>query len=139
MKITITYSIVLSVIMVGILSTCFSAFAQESSSSTPLISVKMDKSSYTIGDTIKLSGQLYTSDEGKPVIIQLIDPKNHTYQTKTYVSEDGSFSYSVTAIGVVWKPSKTHTVKVFLVQMVLQLKQHPVHRGTHTNFFTHST
>lgn len=110
MKITI--SILLSVIMFGVFSTGHLAFAQESST-TPLITVQMDKSAYTIGDTLKLSGQLYTSDEGKPVIIQLLDPKNHVYQTKAYVSGDGSFSYSVVAIGSTWKPSGTYTVKVF--------------------------
>ena len=113
MKITITSSFILSsVIVFGGLGTGYSAFAQESSS-TLLITVKVDKSSYTIGDTIKLSGQLYTSDEGKPILISLLDPKNHPYQTKVYVSEDGSFSYSVTAIGATWKPSGTYTVKVF--------------------------
>ena len=113
MKITITLNFILSyAIMFGVLSTGYLAFAQESSS-TPLITVQMDKSSYTIGDTLKLSGQLYTSDEGKPVIIQLLDPKNHIYQTKTYVTQDGSFTYSVVAVGAVWKPSGTYTVKVF--------------------------
>lgn len=111
MKITI--SILSSVIMFGVFSISHLAFAQESSSTTPLITVQMDKSSYTIGDTLKLSGQLYTSDEGKPVTIQLLDPKNHVYQTKTYVTQDGSFTYSVVAIGAVWKPSGTYTVKVF--------------------------
>jgi hypothetical protein len=98
-------------IMFGVLSTGHLAFSQESSS-TPLITIQMDKSSYMIGDTLKLSGQLYISDEGKPVTIQLLDPKNHVYQTKANVSEDGSFTYSVVAIGAVWKPSGIYTVKV---------------------------
>ena len=110
MKITIF--ILPFAIMLGIFSTGHLTFAQESSS-TPLITVQMDKSSYTIGDTLKLSGHLYTSDEGKPITIQLLGPKNHIYQTKTDVSEDGTFTYSVIAIGAVWKPSGTYTVKVF--------------------------
>ena len=110
MKITIF--ILPFAIMFGVFITYHLTFAQESSS-TPMITVQMDKSSYTIGDTLKLSGQLYTSDEGKPITIQLLGPKNHIYQTKVDVSEDGIFTYSVIAIGAVWKPSGTYTVKVF--------------------------
>ena len=100
--------------MFGISITCTSVFAQESSSTvTSLITVNTDRSSYNIGDTINISGQLLTPDEGQPVVIQVLDPKDHAFLfAKAYVSEGGNFTDTVTAVGALWRPSGTYTVKV---------------------------
>jgi len=92
-------------------------FAQQTTSaSSPteaLITTSVDKSSYTLGDTIVISGSVQAVVVGTPLTIQILDPNNNLVQVAQIdVSQDGKYSKSINALGALWKSNGSYTVKV---------------------------
>ena len=88
------------------------SFAQ-TSPTAPSITVTTDKSTYTIGDTIVISGQVAAVVPETPLTIQILDSKNNLIQVAQIdVSTDGKFTKSIDASGPLWISSGTFTVKV---------------------------
>jgi len=110
------------IFMITILS--FSAlsipiFAQQDvtpSASTPtpaLITTSVDKSSYTLGDTIVISGQVQSVVPGNQLTIQILDSNNNLVQiAQIDVSQDGKYTDTIKAEGTLWKSNGMYTVKV---------------------------
>ena len=89
---------------------CIPSFAQ----TAPNITVTTDKSSYTINDSIVISGAVKAVVPGTPVTIQIFNAdKNVVYINQIDVSQDGTYSDSnIKAEGKLWVSSGTYTVKV---------------------------
>jgi predicted secreted protein with PEFG-CTERM motif len=91
--------------------------AQSTTSSSaptaPLITVSIDKTSYTLGDTIVISGQVQSIVVGTPLTIQILDSNNNLVQVAQIdVSQDGKFTDTIKAVGTLWKSNGVYTVKV---------------------------
>ena len=91
--------------------------AQETTSSSaptaPLITVSIDKTSYTLGDTIVISGQVQSIVVGTPLTIQILDSNNNLVQVAQIdVSQDGKYTDTIKAVGTLWKSNGEYTVKV---------------------------
>jgi len=85
------------------------SFAQ----TAPNITTATDKSSYTIGDTIVISGAVKAVVPNTPLTISIYNPHNNLVQVAQIdVSQDGKYAKSVLATGPLWKSSGTYTVKV---------------------------
>ncbi|MDC8452468.1 MAG: PEFG-CTERM sorting domain-containing protein [Candidatus Nitrosotalea sp.] len=79
----------------------------------PLITTSIDKTSYTLGDTIVISGQVQSVVVGTPLVIQIFDPNNSLVQVAQIdVSEDGKYTDTIKAVGPYWKLNGVYTVKV---------------------------
>ena len=98
------------VIVFSILSTgIFPSFGQE----PPPITAGTDKSTYTNGDTIVISGSVKSVVEGTPLTIQVLDPdKNIVQIAQIDVAQDGKYTTTVFAAGQLWKKDGIYTVKV---------------------------
>ncbi|MDE1726219.1 MAG: PEFG-CTERM sorting domain-containing protein [Thaumarchaeota archaeon] len=95
------------------------AFAQSPTSTTtltptaPAITVSTDKSSYLIGDTIVISGQVQAVVPGTPLTVQILDSNTNLIQVAQIdISSDGKFTKSFLASGPLWKSNGSYTVKV---------------------------
>jgi len=109
--------IVLSIILLFALSVLpINSLAQTSDQTVPTapsITVTTDKPSYTIGDTIVISGQVAAVVPETPLTIQILDSKNNLIQVAQIdVSSDGKFTKSLTASGPLWISSGIFTVRV---------------------------
>ncbi|HEU5488013.1 MAG TPA: PEFG-CTERM sorting domain-containing protein [Candidatus Nitrosotalea sp.] len=79
----------------------------------PLITTSIDKTSYTLGDTIVISGQVQSVVVGTPLVIQIFDPNNSLVQVAQIdVSEDGKYTDTIKAVGPYWKLNGVYTIKV---------------------------
>ena len=88
---------------------CIPSFGQ----TAPNITTSTDRSSYTIGDTIVISGAVKAVVQGTPLTIQILDSNNNLVQiAQIDVSQDGKYADTLQAIGPLWKASGTYTVKV---------------------------
>ncbi|MGI0088555.1 MAG: PEFG-CTERM sorting domain-containing protein [Nitrosotalea sp.] len=90
-------------------------FAQtaQTSPTAPSVTVTTDKPSYTLGDTIVISGQVAAVVPQTPLTIQILDSKNNLIQVAQIdVSSDGKFTKSLDAFGPLWVSSGTFTIKV---------------------------
>ena len=86
-----------------------SSFAQVTE---PLITVSVDRSSYTAEDTIVISGAVKAIVEGTPLTYQIFDPvKNQVQIGQIDVAQDGKYTTTVQP-GKLWKQNGTYTVKV---------------------------
>jgi len=87
-------------------------FAQQTPSA-PLITTNTDKTTYTIGDTIVISGSVQSVVVGTPLTIQILDPNNNLVQVAQIdVSQDGKYTDTIKAVGALWKTNGVYTVKV---------------------------
>ena len=92
-------------------------FAQQTTSpstpTAPLITTSIDKKSYTIGDTIVISGSVQSVVVGTPLTIQILDSSNNLVQVAQIdVSQDGRYTDTIKAVGSLWKSNGVYTVKV---------------------------
>src|SRR5690348_7414311 len=92
-------------------------FADSATSSSPptaaLVTTSIDRSSYTLGDTIVISGQVQAVVSGTPLSIEILDPQNNVAKIDQIdVSQDGKYTYSTKAAGPYWKLNGSYTVKV---------------------------
>jgi predicted secreted protein with PEFG-CTERM motif len=79
----------------------------------PLVTVTTDKSSYSIGDTIVISGQVQAIVPNTPLTVEVLDSNNNVVHVdQINVSADGKYTYSVLATGPLWVTNGTYTVKV---------------------------
>src|SRR5579872_4072349 len=79
----------------------------------PSITVSTDKNSYSIGDTIVISGQVQAVVPGTPLTVQILDSNTNLIQVAQIdVSSDGKFTKSFLASGPLWKSNGVYTVKV---------------------------
>ena len=100
---------IICVISVVILVNIIPSFAQ----ATPNITVATDKSSYTIGDMIVISGQVKSVVQGTLLNIQILDSNNNLVQVSQIdISQDGKYTDTVKAVGASWKSSGSYTVIV---------------------------
>jgi hypothetical protein len=82
-------------------------------STTSSITVATDKSSYSMGDAIVISGAVKSPLAGTPVTILILDPNNLLLQAeRILVSSDGSFHDTVMTTPAIWKQSGTYAVSV---------------------------
>ncbi|MDE1811664.1 MAG: hypothetical protein KGH85_02210, partial [Thaumarchaeota archaeon] len=98
-------------------SSSIPVFAQTTSSASPpaaaLITTSIDKPSYTLGDTIVISGQVQAVVVGTPLVIQIFDPNNGLVQiAQINVSQDGKYTDTIKAVGPYWTANGVYTVKV---------------------------
>ncbi|HET6458724.1 MAG TPA: PEFG-CTERM sorting domain-containing protein [Nitrosopumilaceae archaeon] len=93
---------------------CIPSFAQTTAPTSPNITVTTDKSSYTINDSIVISGVVKAVVPRTPVTIQIFNAdKNVVYINQIDVSQDGTYSNAnIKAEGKLWVSSGTYTVKV---------------------------
>ena len=85
----------------------------QSPPTAPLITMNTDKSSYTLGDTIVISGSVQSVVPGTPLTIQILDSNNNLVQVAQIdVSQDGKYTDTIKAIGALWKSNGLYTVKV---------------------------
>ena len=78
-----------------------------------LVTTSIDRSSYTLGDTIVISGQVQAVVSGTPLSIEILDPQNNVAKIDQIdVSQDGKYTYSTKAAGPYWKLNGSYTVKV---------------------------
>ncbi len=84
-----------------------------SAPTAPLITTSTDKSSYSIGDTIVVSGSVRSLVVGTPLTIQILDSNNNLVQVAQIdVSQDGKYTDTIKAVGGLWKSNGVYTVKV---------------------------
>ncbi|MBI1828956.1 MAG: PEFG-CTERM sorting domain-containing protein, partial [Thaumarchaeota archaeon] len=106
---------VFPIIVLFVLSVwCIPSFAQTTAPTSPNITVKTDKLSYTIGDTIVISGAVKAVVPSTPLTIQILDSNNNiVHVAQIGVSQDGTYSdTNIKAEGLLWVSSGTYTVKV---------------------------
>jgi hypothetical protein len=78
---------------------------------TSSITVATDKSSYSMGDAIVISGAVKSPVAGTPVTILILDPNNLLLQAERIsVSSDGSFQTTIMTTPSIWKLSGTYAV-----------------------------
>jgi predicted secreted protein with PEFG-CTERM motif len=85
------------------------------------ITTSTDKSSYTLGDTIVISGQVRSIVPGNQLTIEILDPNNSLVKVAQIdVSQDGKYTNSISAVGKLWKSNGVYTVKVLYATNVSQ-------------------
>jgi len=85
------------------------------------ITTSTDKSSYTLGDTIVISGQVHAIVPGNQLTIEILDPNNSLVNVAQIdVSQDGKYTDSIPAVGTLWKANGVYTVKVLYASNVSQ-------------------
>lgn len=78
---------------------------------TSSITVSTDKSSYTMGDAIAISGDVKSPVAGASVTILILDPNNLLFQAERIsVSPDGSFQTTIMTTPAIWKLGGTYVV-----------------------------
>ena len=113
------YAPIFMVIILSFSTLSVPIFAQQDATpsasppAAPLITTSIDKTSYTLGDTIVISGQVQSVVVGTPLVIQIFDPNNSLVQVAQIdVSEDGKYTDTIKAVGPYWKLNGVYTVKV---------------------------
>lgn len=79
------------------------------------ISVSTDKSSYTDGDTVMITGEVANRISGMSVTYQIISPNGNNVvgAGQTTVDDDRTFSFNeLTAGGILWTAAGDYTVRV---------------------------
>ncbi len=78
---------------------------------TSSIAVSTDKSSYSMGDAIVISGDVKSPVAGTSVTILILDPNNLLFQAERIsVSPDGSFQTTIMTTPAIWKLGGTYVV-----------------------------
>ena len=93
---------------------CIPSFAQTTAPTSPNITVTTDKSSYTINDSIVISGVVKAVVPRTPITIQIFNANNNLVNVDQIdVSQDGTYSdTNIKAKSPLWVSSGTYTVKV---------------------------
>ena len=78
---------------------------------TTSITVTTDKSSYSMGDAIVISGDVKSPVAGTTVTILILDPNNSLLQAERIsVSPDGNFQTTIMTTPFIWKLGGTYAV-----------------------------
>jgi len=89
--------------------------ATQSTNQAPIssITVTKDKSSYSMGDAIVISGVVNSPIPSTQVTILILDPNNLLLQAERIsVSSDGSYKTTIMTTPSIWKLAGTYTVSV---------------------------
>lgn len=98
--------------LMAILLASVASLATFGSASAQSITVETDKTDYTTGDTITISGSVGTPQGTQPVLIRVTDSKGVLVRVdQVNVAADGSYEYSFPAGGLM-RNSGEHTVQV---------------------------
>ncbi|SMH72463.1 PEFG-CTERM sorting domain-containing protein [Candidatus Nitrosotalea okcheonensis] len=111
------YTPILMALILSLSALSIPVFAQTTPLTSPpapaSITTNIDRSSYTLGDTIVISGQVRAVVVGTPLVIQIFDPNNGLVQiAQIDVSQDGRYTDTIKAVGPYWKLNGIYTVKV---------------------------
>ncbi|MDE1770631.1 MAG: PEFG-CTERM sorting domain-containing protein [Thaumarchaeota archaeon] len=109
------YAPIFTILLLSFTALSVPIFAQQTTPTTaaPLITTSLDKSSYTLGDTIVISGSVQSVVVGTPLTIQILDSTNNLVQVAQIdVSQDGKYTDTIKAVGTLWKSNGLYTVKV---------------------------
>jgi len=112
------YTSIFMILILSLSALSIPIFAQSATPSpspptAPLVTTSIDRSSYTLGDTIVISGQVQAVVSGTPLSIEILDPQNNIAKIDQIdVSQDGKYTYSTKAAGPYWKLNGSYTVKV---------------------------
>src|SRR5574340_1117487 len=114
------YMSIFMILILSLSALSIPIFAQSTSTTTSpspptaaLITTSIDRSSYTLGDTIVISGKVQAVVSGTPLSIEILDPQNNVAKIDQIdVSQDGKYTYSTKAAGPYWKLNGSYTVKV---------------------------
>jgi len=88
---------------------CIPSFAQ----TAPNITTTTDRPSYTLGDTIVISGAVKAVVPNAQLAIEIFDSNNAVVKIEQIdVSQDGKYAEHILAAGPLWKASGIYTVKV---------------------------
>lgn len=85
------------------------------SSSTQLVavSVKTDKSLYSQGDTVNISGKVSQTIPNTDLFIRIMNPSKHLISISSLIPlEDGSFSTMIIAAGTMWTDAGNYNVEI---------------------------
>jgi predicted secreted protein with PEFG-CTERM motif len=77
----------------------------------PLISIKTDRSAYSQGDTIVISGKVKTVISGTPVTLQFFSQSNLIDIAQITVAQDGNYSHTVITKGPLWTKTGEYVIK----------------------------
>jgi hypothetical protein len=98
--------------LMAILLASVASLATFGSASAQSITVETDKTDYTTGDTITISGSVGTPQGTQPVLIRVTDSKGVLVRVdQVNAAADGSYEYSFPAGGLM-RNSGEHTVQV---------------------------
>lgn len=87
-------------------------FSFATASNSDLITVSSDKTKYSDGDTIIVSGSVISVIVGTPVTIQILDPNDDLVAvSQVDVKGDGKYSDKIPAHGSLWEYSGIYTIK----------------------------
>ena len=115
LSIVITLFFLISTLSIPILA------QTQSPATAASITTSTDKSSYTLGDTIVISGQVHAIVPGNQLTIEILDPNNSLVNVAQIdVSQDGKYTDSIPAVGTLWKANGVYTVKVLYASNVSQ-------------------
>ena len=115
LSIVITLFFLISTLSIPILA------QTQSPATAASITTSTDKSSYTLGDTIVISGQVQAIVPGNQLTIEILDPNNSLVNVAQIdVSQDGKYTDSIPAVGTLWKANGVYTVKVLYASNVSQ-------------------
>ena len=112
------YTSIFMILILSLSALSIPIFAQSATPSpspptAALVTTSIDRSSYTLGDTIVISGQVQAVVSGTPLSIEILDPQNNVAKIDQIdVSQDGKYTYSTKAAGPYWKSNGSYTVKV---------------------------
>lgn len=74
------------------------------------LSIKPDRDAYNVGDTVAIEGSVSVLTEGKPLMIEILNPNNESVVSDSVsVGSDGKFSYNFKLAGDL--ASGTYTIK----------------------------
>jgi len=92
-------SVVAMIMLIGTISAAYAQYGggpPQSSVGDYTVSIKSDKDSYLVGDTISLSGSVNTYDEKRSLQITIFNSANKlALNTEIPVAVDGTFSYDI--------------------------------------------
>ena len=79
----------------------------------PELDLQIARSSYQIGDTISVSGTATGKSSNTPVSIAILSPNdNVVWVDQAYPNSNGSFNFSITTSGPMWKQTGNYYVEV---------------------------
>src|SRR5574338_1242243 len=88
------------------------ALISNANAQTTSVTVKTDKTSYSVGDQITISGTVTNVQQGQPVLIQVFNPKGALARTEPVsVAADGTWTYTFPSGGPLMADGGEYRVK----------------------------
>ncbi|MDE2588897.1 MAG: hypothetical protein KGL95_04450, partial [Patescibacteria group bacterium] len=110
-RITVLFGILFCLVLITIQPVFSDTFSNDPSNSQDTLIVSTDKSSYTDGDKIIISGQVGQPIPGFSVVIRIQTPNGNLLSTKQVdVPDGGQYSTTINAGGSSWLEEGTYTI-----------------------------